>query len=205
VTDPTFIVPNSWSPDGKYLLATVIGADRGVDNVVSVVTAPTGDSVISPTPLFSGPAKHGYAYFSPDGRWVAYHSNETGEYEVYAAPFLPDGSVGTPLALGRGVYAAWSRSGREVLFMQDTDVAPRMRIVSVSPSLTAAPSVSPPIPCWDLESLRCLAGWRYWDILPGDELLFVQKGEDELVTDRIACVTNFFDELRRSAREARSR
>jgi serine/threonine-protein kinase len=198
-------LPTSWSPDGKHLLATVFGktGDWYATDVVRVETDDLADTVSAPRPLFSGLAKHGMAYFSPDGRWVAYHSNETGESQVYAAPYHLDGSLGSPLTLGRGVNPAWSRSSRQVFFNQGDDVAPHARMAYVSLSPTSPPSASPPTPCWDLESLRM---WGGWDILPGDQFLFVQKGEDESTMEsmRIACVTNFFDELRSRVREGKN-
>jgi len=92
-----------------------------------------------------------------------------------------------------------------VFFWQGLDVSPRTRIVSASLKFTPVLSASAPVPRWDLDSLPD-AGVG-WDILPGDQLIFVQKGDEESEKDvtRLACVFNFFDELKRKVREAGKR
>jgi len=200
--DTLYFVPTSWSPDSRDLLAAAYG--KGVGDIVRIAASSAGDSLPPPVPLLSGPADQGVAQFSPDGRWVAYCSNETGKNEVYVAPYRPDGSLGTPLSVGGGGGGGvrWSRSGREVFFYQGLGFSPRIRVVSVSLKYQPVLSASAPVPRWDLDSLR-IAG-SAWDISPGDQLILVQKGEDESETEitQLACVFNFFDELRQKLRAA---
>ena len=55
-----------------------------------------------------------WGQFSPDGRWVAYQSNETGQYEIYVRPFAGQGQP-VPVSTAGGVYPRWSRDGKELL------------------------------------------------------------------------------------------
>jgi hypothetical protein len=57
-----------------------------------------------------------WGQFSPDGRWVAYQSNETGRFEVYVRSF-PAGGVAIPISTAGGVYARWSRDGNELYYV----------------------------------------------------------------------------------------
>ena len=64
--------------------------------------------------------------FSPDGRWVAYESNESGRNEIYVRPFVPPGTAGTPPAAAGGqwqvstedgIYPRWGPDGRELYYL----------------------------------------------------------------------------------------
>ena len=64
--------------------------------------------------------------FSPDGRWVAYHSDESGRPEVYVRPFVPPGATGTaaPTAGGQwqvstagGIHPVWRSDGKELYYI----------------------------------------------------------------------------------------
>jgi hypothetical protein len=57
-----------------------------------------------------------WAQFSPDGRWVAYQSNETGRYEVVVRPF-PGPGPRVPVSVAGGAYPRWSADGRELFYI----------------------------------------------------------------------------------------
>ena len=63
------------------------------------------------------PASEGTASFSPDGRWIAYTSDESGRFEVYVRPFQGSGGGKWQISTGGGAYSFWSRDGRELYFM----------------------------------------------------------------------------------------
>ena len=103
--------PESWSPDGQTLsFAVVRPGDSGIwtftadDGTAEVFTDVTG-------------VQRGSA-FSPDGNWLAYHSNEAGVFEVYAQPFPATGQV-QRIAPQEGRNApSWSSDGRRLFFPQ---------------------------------------------------------------------------------------
>ena len=101
-----------WSPDGRYLLYNVgaFGVGTGEDIWVLPVT---GDG--KPFPYAAGPGDQMYAQFSPDGRWVAYVSNETGKFELYVAPFPWTGAK-WQVSSGGGWVPRWAKNGKEIFY-----------------------------------------------------------------------------------------
>ncbi len=110
--------PNAISPDGRYLLYTVsYDADRG-----GTRRRGTGDLWIVPLdgsaparPWFESPAREFSAALSPDGRWAAYVSDETGRSEVYVRSF-PQAGAKLKISQGGGIEPLWTRGGREIVF-----------------------------------------------------------------------------------------
>ncbi len=56
------------------------------------------------------------AQFSPDSRWIAYHANESGRFEVYVTPFPPTGKPSL-VSSGGGVQPVWRQDGRELYYL----------------------------------------------------------------------------------------
>ena len=73
------------------------------------------DGEPSPRPLFTSPAYEGGAALSPDKRWLAYCSNESGRFEVYVRPF-PDASRKLVVSTSGGNQPVWSRDGKELFY-----------------------------------------------------------------------------------------
>src|SRR5207249_2717436 len=69
----------------------------------------------TPTPFLSTPATETNPMFSPDGRWIAYQSNESGRSEIYVRPFPGPGGKWQVSTQG-GANPIWSRARRELLF-----------------------------------------------------------------------------------------
>jgi serine/threonine protein kinase len=114
-----FRVPTSWSTDGKFLVyhEGVSGGTyaNGVPGGWSIWVLPLfGDHKAYPFIQSTFSARE--ATFSPDGKWLAYCSNESGEYRVYVVPFPgPGGKWQVSLGDGRGPL--WSRDGKEIFYL----------------------------------------------------------------------------------------
>jgi Tol biopolymer transport system component len=108
--------PSGWSPDGRVVLYVVPGDDlMGVD-VESKKSFPVAQTS----------ANEGWGEFSPDGRFVAYQSNESGRFEVYVRTF--PGAAGKWLvSVAGGTQPRWRRDGKELYY-----VAPDERLMAVS-------------------------------------------------------------------------
>ncbi len=104
-------VPNGFSADGRYLLFTAINPKTKAD---VFVLSMTGDH--KTRPFVATAAQEGQAAFSPDGRFVAYVSNETGQNEVYARSF-PEGTGHWQISDSGGTDPQWSRDGQTVYFI----------------------------------------------------------------------------------------
>jgi Tol biopolymer transport system component len=105
-------MPANWSRDGHYILYTVAGAD---DSAGIWVLPLEGGS--KPFPFLGSPALQSSAVFSPDGRWVAYSSRESGATEIYVRPFPPSNRGQWLVSNGAyGGSVVWRRDGRELYY-----------------------------------------------------------------------------------------
>ncbi len=185
-----FLIPSSWSPDGSALLVT--RAREGKNDVLLVpVKAAAGESAL-PRPLLSGPFSETSAVFSPDGRRIAYVSDETGKFCVYVCEFHADSGVGmsVPVSGSAGNRPRWSADGKTIYFVSD-----RSRVMAAAVSAGPPLSVGAPALAFDLEKLR--VDDQDFDVLPDGRLLVIQKGEEEDDITRTNVVLNWTDELAR--------
>jgi Tol biopolymer transport system component len=114
-----FRVPTSWSADGKFLVYHEGFSGRtyanGVPGGWSIWVLPLfGDHKAYPFIQSSFSARE--ASFSPDGKWLAYCSNESGEYRIYVVPFPGPGGK-WQVSLGDGRDPLWRRDGKEIFYL----------------------------------------------------------------------------------------
>jgi Tol biopolymer transport system component len=108
--------PTSWSPDGKFLLYwACCDPKNGVHSWVLPLTAGA-----KPFALLETPINESNPQFSPDGRWVAYASTESGRNEIYVVPFGWEGGAAggkRQVSTGGGVLARWRRDGKVLFYI----------------------------------------------------------------------------------------
>ncbi len=107
--------PTSWSADGKFILFTSIGSKTRADIWVLPMTGERKPYLFLQTDYAESEA-----VFSPDGRWVAYRSNESGRDEIYVKPF-PGPAGRWQVSTGGGTFPKWRRDGKELFYMGDDD------------------------------------------------------------------------------------
>ena len=107
--------PNDWSPDGKYLLYSVNGEETGWD--LWYLRRKKDGSGFEPVPFLQTSFSERAAKFSPDGRFVAYVSDESGRNEVYVRPF-PGGDGKWQLSGNGGAQPRWSKDGKELFYVE---------------------------------------------------------------------------------------
>ena len=151
--------------------------------------------------LFLGtPFDKRYPAFSPDGRWLAYSSDESGTYELYVRPFARPGGR-WPISTGGGRRPVWSRDGRELLF-ETSD----QRVMAVGYTAKGE-SFAPGKPrVWTETRLRgALGTGSAYDLAPDGKRLaaIVADPEGEKLPTSLTFLLNFFDELRRKAPEGK--
>jgi Tol biopolymer transport system component len=108
------IEPTDWSPDGRYVLV-----DRGNIGAQDVWAVPVAEPARA-FPLVQTQFPERAGQVSPDGRWVAYQSLQTGRNEIYVTPF-PGGGARWQVSGGGGSQARWSPDGRELYFVSADD------------------------------------------------------------------------------------
>ena len=101
--------PDSWSPDGQLLAFTELNSTTGRDISVLRLNDRTRQ------PFLRTPSNESAPRFSPDGRWLAYVSDESGRYEVYVQPYPGPGGK-RQISTEGGTEPLWNRNGREVFF-----------------------------------------------------------------------------------------
>ena len=117
-------VPSGWSSDGRYLLFET----RGDPDTQSDVWALPLIGERTPISLLKTSYREQQAAFSPDGRWVAYNSDESGRAEVYVTPFPGPGRKWQVSSSG-GSEPRWSGTGREIFFSSPGE---RIMVAAVS-------------------------------------------------------------------------
>jgi Tol biopolymer transport system component len=99
-----------WSDDGRFLLYFTPDPKTGTD----IWVLPQDTHV--PKVFLATAANEMWGQFSPDGRWIAYQSNETGRFEIYLRPF-PGPGAAIPISTAGGVYVRWARDGKELYYL----------------------------------------------------------------------------------------
>ena len=178
----------SWSPDGARLTSTYpggAGETRDV-GVVGMTEGATGQ------PLLASPtANEGSPFVSPDGEWIAYVTDETGEHEVFVRPFpnVEDGR--TRLSTDGGFDPVWAPDGSALYYRRgDTILEVEVR--------SGAPPSSWGVPTELFSgSYQAAPPWpRHYDI-DSDGERFVMIEEREASRPRVIIVQNWLAELER--------
>jgi len=186
------ITPNSWSPDGNTLVFQRFSSTQAGTRADLWIATREGDR--EPLPLVAAGAIEGGAAISPDGRWLAYKSNESGRYEIYVQPF-PEGGERHQISTDGALPPVWSKDGQTV-FYQNGD-----QVLAVPVSTT---------PRFRAEAPRVLFEGEYetanyvthpnFDIAPdGKSFVMVKPDEEWGRATEIRVVLNWFEELRRLA------
>jgi Tol biopolymer transport system component len=114
--DSAFKDPNSVSPDGKLLLFDRSEGNNVHDLWVLPLTQAQSGRKPEPRVFLRTPFDKLRGQFSPDGHWVAYESNESGQAEVYAVPFPGPGGK-RQISFRGGRFPRWRRDGKELFYV----------------------------------------------------------------------------------------
>jgi serine/threonine-protein kinase len=181
-----------WSHDGRWLIART-GNDNSGRDIVGL--RPGVDS--APIPLAANPGFHeSAAALSPDGKWLAYESNETGTEQVYLRPFPNVDGGKWQVSTTGGQAPLWAHRGRELFFV---DGARNMVAVPVTPG--PAPVLGDRQVLFRLDDEVYLGRPEHYatiDISRDDRRFLMARrvtdGRDAAPT--FVLVENWFDELR---------
>jgi Tol biopolymer transport system component len=109
----TNCIPTDWSPDGQHIIFTNPNTLGGFD--LWLLSLASGGK---PAAFLSSPAEELHGNFSPDGRFVAYSSNESGRFEVYVRTF-PLSDRRWQVSTQGGYEPRWRRDGREIYYLSE--------------------------------------------------------------------------------------
>jgi Tol biopolymer transport system component len=196
--------PTSWTPDGRVLALYMNGnSSTGQSNGTRDLwmLSREGDKW-TPKPFVQTPFEERGAIFSPDGHWIAYVSNKSGQNDVYARPYPGPGSEAT-ISVGGGQEPVWGPSGKELFYRHDG----KLWVVRVNEG-AASLTVGAPARVFDdpyrLDTGGAAGGMANYDISP-DGKRFVMVEEPRAANGpvaqavRLQVILNWFDELKRRA------
>jgi Tol biopolymer transport system component len=180
-------IPESASPDGKVLIGRRSASLAGSSSAWQLPLQ--GDSgKTKPQPLLDPSPTKTTVQFSPDGKWLAYSSNESGRDEIYVVPY-PDSGGRSQVSTGGGTQPRWAHSGREVFYR----LGDKLMAVDIqtSPSFRAdTPKVLFEKPYPEFDVARDDSRFLMLKPIPG------QPGQQ---TSELHVIVNWFEELRRRA------
>ncbi|MFC1794017.1 protein kinase [Planctomycetota bacterium] len=186
-TGPGGLLPNSWSHNRNLLACTVQGAKTQDDIWILEMD---GDRKLNP--FLRTEYQEYNPIFSPDGRWLAYVSNESGRQEIYLREYIDVGRK-EMVSVEGGRNPVWSRDGRELYYNNGN----RMMVVKITSE-----------PNFDISTPELLFEWpdvipaggnlgTGYDVSDDGRFLMVKRNDDIKV--QLICVYNWFEELKRLA------
>jgi serine/threonine-protein kinase len=190
------VMQGRWSPDGSWIVfrtttgiaispgQDIMGFRPGVDSAAVPLVATPEFSEVSPD-------------LSPNGRWLAYASNQTGRYEVYVRPFPNVDSTRITVSRAGGQQPRWAHSGEELFFLDAEG-----RLVAAEVGADEAFRVSSNRTLFQADpEFFFLNDWGVdtWDVAPDDQrFVMLRQGTASAGNaGRVVLVQNFFEELKR--------
>jgi Tol biopolymer transport system component/tRNA A-37 threonylcarbamoyl transferase component Bud32 len=172
--------------DGRWLVLrrSIFAPGKG-----DIFAVRMGDTTL--VPLANGPAGEADAAVSPDGRWLAYASDESGQAEIYVRPFPDASSARWQVSATGGTDPVWSRSGQELFYLSAQSelmsaevapgaaftISPPKRLFSTSPYTPI-----PPVPAFDVGADGKFLFLRETTPTERNELIVVQNWVEEMKT-----------------------
>ncbi len=175
--------PNSWSPDGQALAFTETSPTTAMD----ILVLPTDGKARA---FLQTSFNEGAPRFSPDGRWLAYVSDESGRYETYVRPYPGPGEK-WQISTGGGTEPVWNPNGRELFYRQGD------KVMVVGVAALRGFSAGKSRMLFEGPYLRAAQANPNYDVSPdGQRFLMLKPNELEKPPSQINVVLNWFEELK---------
>jgi Tol biopolymer transport system component len=184
-----------WAPSGRILVYAESPPATG--DGIGIFSLDTHKATLLPHSSFD----EEWASFSPDGKWLAFDSNESGRQEVYVAPF-PSLASPTRISTAGGLHPLWAPDGKELYYrtgaslaaMQARTLATASKIMAVS--LDTKGSVKPGQPHMLFQGPYFDSG-HDWAITPdGRNFILIREKQSQEATTHMNVVLNWFEELK---------
>jgi eukaryotic-like serine/threonine-protein kinase len=188
------LFPSSITPDGLHVAAAQSGRG-GVD----IVIATLGGEEVTVRPLFETPYNERWPEFSPGGRWLAYGTDVSGQFEVWVRPYPGPGEA---VPVEAGSNPAWSPDGRELFYVSPPDGAGKCHMMVVSFEAGPPPRIGRPRVLFDFDPQNLILDCtpvRCYDVAPdGQRFYAVQRpiSPPPPPVTSINLIQNWFEELK---------
>ena len=177
----------TWSPDGRWVLVRTDNATAGAGDIIAVRTS--GDT--TPVPAAASEFTEIAPAVSPNSRWLAYTSNESGVNEIYVRPFPGPGGR-WQVSNGGGDQPVWSRDGRELFFLSTEGV-----LMAAQVRDTPAFSVAEVRRLFDASGFVNGGFHQWYDVMPDSRsFVFFSARSDPGAQPILVEVDNWLGELR---------
>jgi hypothetical protein len=187
--------PASVTPDGQHVVAL-----REDEDIVSVDLEPGAGSVQTVVEASATAAAGQWPEISPDGHWLAYVSNVSGQPEVYIRPYPGPGSP-TPVSLNGGQSPAWLPAGGELFFVAcETDSRCQLKAAQFAPA--SPPRIGRPRQLFEFAGGDLPFGFgqvRCYDVAPDGQRFYTVQWRTPPpapVVTHINLILNWFEELK---------
>jgi len=189
--------PEDWSADGRYILYREQDPKTGWDLWVLPLT---GDR--KPQSVLRTASSEIHGRFSPDGRWMAYVSNESGTNEVYVQSFPPSGNK-WQISTGGGFQPRWRRDGKELFFLagHDLGTAPHdVMAVAVDTSSDGVYKAGVSQKLFTVVTGGGTANGNTWDVTPDGQRFLISSPSTRTAVPPITVVVNWLQRQTTSPR-----
>ena len=175
--------------DARWLVlrSTIGGPGRG-----NILATRMGDTTL--VSLAASPAVEADAAVSPDGRWLAYASEESGVFEIYVRPFPDAASARWQVSAAGGTDPVWSRSGRELFYRSTQN---EMMSVQVAPG--ASFTISPPRRLFSTAPYSPVPAVPAFDVSPDDKRFLMLRETTPTDRNELIVVQNWVEEMKARA------
>ena len=179
--------PSSFSPDGQLLAFQDNNPETGRDIWVLRLSDRKAQ------PFLRTPYEDTAPKFSPNGKWLAYSSNESGRREIYVQPYPGPGGGKWQISTDGGQEPIWNPKGRELFYRSGS------KIMTVEVDTKSGFSVGKPRMLFEGPYMPTSASFPYYDVSPDGQRFLMLKPTEQAQTapTQINVVLNWFEELKR--------
>lgn len=187
-------VPWTFTPNGDRLAYHEMNAATGMDLWTVALESSEGKlRAMEPEPWLRTRSFEVYPSFSPDGRWLAYASNESGKWEVYVRPFRGEGQR-VQVSNGGGRVPRWSPNGRDLFYATDDQ---RIMVARYTMKGTSLDVTAPRL--WSRIDLADTGVLPNYDVAADGRIIALVPATPGVKQSQnhVTVMLNFHDELRR--------
>jgi len=179
--------PGSWTSDSSALMFMQWSQGPTSGDILSFHPGANGQ----PRPFLQTEATEWGARLSPDGRWMAYISNDSGRWEVYIRPYPGPGNR-VQVSEDGGTEVVWARTGRELFYRNGQKLFAAQ--IQTNPLLEVGRRTE----LFEQPFVTGIPGLPGYDVsLDGTRFLMLKAGKEETEARPLNIVLNWFEELRR--------